>query len=344
MSIAEKTIFKGEECVMLKAGGYTAVVAPKIGAGVLRLRQEDLNAEIFRYNDNVTMETINKAREIWGLPTLYLPNRFDGGILKTSDAVYQLPINEKELNNHLHGFVQNRAHNIEKLLADIGNDSAVLVTYYDYDDNDEFFEFFPVKFRISYTFTLSENGLKQEISLTNKSEKKLPVSICTHTCLNAPICGGGNEADMSLSVPIGLRCELDNRNLPTERLNELSDRDKEYKTGTKMPTLQDISNDMYTACMNKLDGEDFYGSYVTDNRTGVRVCNEVSHNFKFWNIWNDKGDKGYFCPEPMTAMINAPNLSLEREISGYKELSNGETFSCWQRFYAYRFKNNDEEK
>lgn len=334
MSKADKVIFKNEECVMLEAGGYNAVIAPQIGSSVLRLRDEKLKVEVFRYKDDVTMDAINEAREIWGLPTLYLPNRFDKGVLKTSDAVYQLPVNEKDLNNHLHGFVQNRVHEIQKLSAEEENDTAVLVTYYKYDENDEFFKYFPLKFKISYTFTLSKEGLKQEIALTSLADKKLPVSICTHTCINAPICDGGNEADMTLSVPVGNKCELNDRNLPTERLTELSSWDREYKDGVKMPTLQVISDDMYTACMNKLDGEDFYGCYVTDNKKGIRLCNEVSREFKFWNMWNHEGDKGYFCPEPMTAMINAPNLSLDREISGYTELSNGETFTCWQRFFT----------
>ena len=334
MSATEKILFKNQECVMLKADRYTAVIANKIGSSVLRLRDDELKVEVFRYKDDITMETINEAREIWGLPTLYLPNRFDGGVLKTSDAVYNLPVNEPEFNNHLHGFVQNRVHQIKELFADKENDTAVLVTYYDYDENDEFFKYFPLKFKISYTFTLSKDGLKQEIALTNLSDKKLPVSICTHTCINAPFCDGGNEADMTLSVPIEKKCELDDRNLPTERLIELSDWDKEYKNGVKMPTLQDISNDMYTACMNKLDGKDFYGCYATDNKKGIRLCNEVSREFKFWNIWNHEGDKGYFCPEPMTAMINAPNLSLERDISGYTELSKGQAFTCWQRFFT----------
>lgn len=334
MSTAEKILFKNQECVMLRAGKYTAVIADKMGSSVLRLRDEELKVEVFRYKDEVTMETIDQAREIWGLPTLYLPNRFDGGVLKTSDAVYDLPVNEKEFNNHLHGFVQNRVHKIKELYADKENDTAVLVTCYDYDENDEFFKYFPIKFKISYTFTLSGNGLKQEIELTNLGKKKLPVSICTHTCINAPFCDGGNEADIVLSVPIEKKCELNKRNLPTEKLTGLTAWDKEYKNGDKMPTLQDISNDMYTASMNKLDGEDFYGCYATDKKKGIRLCNEVSKEFKFWNIWNDEGNKGYFCPEPMTAMINAPNLSLKREISGYTELSNGQTFSCWQRFFT----------
>ena len=78
------------------------------------------------------------------------------------------------------------------------------------------------------------------------------------------MCDGGREESMRMCVPIIEKCELDKRCLPTEKLLPLKKKDLEYKEGTKMPTLHNISNDMYTAGMNKLDGKDFHGSYVVD--------------------------------------------------------------------------------
>ena len=324
--------FKGEECVMMQSGKYTAVIAPQMGASVLRLRDNENDLEIFRYNEHITMETIDQQREIWGLPTLYLPNRFDAGILKTSDAEYRFPINDKEFGNFIHGWVHKRKHDIECYSSEDGK--CILITSYTFNKNDEMYELFPVDFKISYTFTLSKDGLLQEIYLTSNSDKALPVSICTHTCLNAPMKDGGNEADMRLCVPVEQKCELTRRALPTERLLPLADWDLEYKEGTKVPTGQNIDNDMYTAAANVFRGKPFNGAYVTDVVSGCTMLNEVSKEFKFWNMWNHNGDKGYCCPEPMTAMINSPNLTLPREVSGYRELKKGETFKCWQRFFT----------
>ncbi|GAB5082409.1 hypothetical protein Osc1_15820 [Hominimerdicola sp. 21CYCFAH17_S] len=335
MSCTVDTVFnfKGIKCVKLESRKYFAVVSPEIGSSVLRFFDKENGIEIFRYREDCTIADINKAREIWGLPTLYLPNRFDGGIIRTSDAIYKLPINEKKLGNFLHGWVHKRTHKVEQAFTDCGK--AVLKTSYTFGAEDEMYSFFPVDFKISYTFTLSdERGLEQEIYLENKSKKRLPVSLCTHTCLNAPMTKGGSEEAMRLCVPVGQKCELDERCLPTEKLLPLSDWDIEYKKGLKRPTLQVISNDMYTAAMNTLDGKDFYGTVVTDTATGHKLCNEVSEEFKFWNMWNHDGDKGYFCPEPMTAMINSPNLSLPEEVSGYTELAEGEKFTCRQRFFT----------
>lgn len=330
--VQDNYMMKGVSCVKLTAGKYTAVVSPLFGSSVWRMQDTELNMEIFRYSDSCTAADIDKAREIWGLPTLYLPNRFDGGLLKTSDAEYHLPINEHKLGNFLHGWVHKREHTVEQCFAD--DSRAVLVTSFTHGENDEMYKCFPIDFKITYTFELSEDGLKQTVRLENLSDKKLPVSICTHTCINAPLTPGGKQSGLRLSVPIVERCELDKRCLPTEKLLPLGTKDMRYKNGVMRPTLHQISNDMYTACDNELDGKPFYGVVITDKETGNRLCNEVSKEYKFWNMWNDRGYNGYFCPEPMTAMINCANLKLKPEVSGYKELAKGESFECRQRFFT----------
>lgn len=322
--------FKGVKTALLEAAGYRAVIAYTMGSSVLRLVNDEKGVEVFRYKEDVTAAQINKAREIWGLPTLYLPNRFDRGVIKTSDATYQLPINETLFDNYIHGFVHKREHTVE--LCEVQGESAVCRTSFEYGEGDEMFEYFPLPFKISYTFTLSKDGLKQEIELESRADKALPVSICTHTCINAPITIGGKQKSLRLEVPIEKRCVLDKRCLPTEELRELDTKDKRYKSGAMVPVLHQISNDMYTAAETQLDGKPFYGVVITDKQSGRKILNEVSREFKFWNMWNDRGGKGYFCPEPMTAMINSPNLSLPRDVSGYTELKKGERFGCWQRF------------
>ncbi|MFR6497154.1 MAG: hypothetical protein ACLUOF_12780 [Ruminococcus sp.] len=108
---ATKINWKGMECIQLCAGGYTALIAPGIGSNVLRLHDDAHGVEFFRWDENNTPEDIKQSAEVWGLPTLYLPNRFADGVLKTSDATYQLPVNEAApFHNHIHGFLHKREH------------------------------------------------------------------------------------------------------------------------------------------------------------------------------------------------------------------------------------------
>lgn len=326
--------FNGTACVRLQAGGYEALVAYEIGSNVIRLRDNTNGIEFFRFNADNSAETIKQSAEVWGLPTLYLPNRFADGVLKTSDAVYQLPVNEKApYNNHIHGFLHKRVHEVVEHNSD--SNCAWVKTRYVYDERDEFFRYLPVSFVAEYTFTLSENGLEQNIKFINTSGSKvLPMSLASHTTINAPFVDGGKESDIRLTVPIGKKCELNDRCLPTEKLNPLTMWDLEYKSGNKCPVLQVCDNDMYFGEYAELDHEKFHGVIAEDIASGKKICYEVSDEYKFWIIWNDRGFNHYFCPEPMTAMIDAPNLSLPADVTGYCEIKPGETFEANQRFFT----------
>ena len=112
-SIQAQTItYKGEPCIELRAGDYLAMIAPGIGSNVIRLRNEAHDIEFFRYHEETTIEEIKQSPEVYGLPTLYLPNRLDGGRLKTSDALYHLNVNESNLGNFIHGFLHKRQHTV----------------------------------------------------------------------------------------------------------------------------------------------------------------------------------------------------------------------------------------
>ena len=329
---ARKADHKGIEAVELAAGGYYAVVAPQIGSNVLRLRNNDMGIEVFRYSDDVSIAEIMNSTEVWGLPTLYLPNRFDGGLLKTSDGEYHLPVNEGKFGNHLHGFLQKRAHKIKALAAEDGK--AYVTTEYIYDENDFFFTCFPIKFTSEITIELSENGMKHTISLTNNSDKMMPISIATHTTINAPFVDGGKQENIRLQVPAVKKINFNKRRwLPDGTVSELDKHDKEYIKG-KVPVLKNICNDMYFGGTLKLDGEDFHGCVMTDTESGKSLCYEAGDLYKFWIVWNDKGFKNYFCPEPMTAQVNAPNLDIPREESGYAEIAPGENYTVSQKFFT----------
>lgn len=331
---AELFDWKGMTCVKLSAGGYEAWVANEIGSNVIRLRDNVNGLEFFRFVESNTPDAIKQSAEVWGLPTLYLPNRFADGVLKTSDAVYQLPVNEPApYNNHIHGFLHKRAHEVVEYKAD--DNCAWVKTRYVYNEKDEFFKYLPVRFTAEYTFTLSEQGLEQNIRFINMDgEKVLPMSLASHTTINSPFVDGAKEEDIRLTVPIGKRCELNERCLPTGQLKVPTMHDLEYSNGSKKPVLQVVDNEMYFGGYIDIDGEKFHGVIAEDTASGKKLCYEVSEEYGFWIIWNDRGFNHYFCPEPMTAMIDAPNLSMPADVTGYREVKPGDVFEAHERFFT----------
>lgn len=323
--------YKGKEVIELTAGKYKAVVAPFLGSNVMRMQDTENDIEIFRFNEALSPTELQASAEVYGFPTLYLPNRLAGGVLKVSDATYNFPLNDP-LGNHIHGFLHKREHSIVSAVAD--SNKAIAKTEYIYNENDEFFKIFPVSFKAEYTFTLSEEGLDYSFTMTNTSDKQLPYGVCNHTTINGPFTKDGNGLDMRLYIPIGEKWELSPSCIPTGEFLPETNHDKQYLTGSQVPVLHDIDNDVFFAEEGSFDGKPFYGAIATDTASGRQIFYEVCKDFKFWVIWNDKGDKGYFCPEPCTWIIDAPNQPIPADESGYRELAPGEAHTLTEKIYT----------
>ncbi len=328
---AKKFDYKGEECIELIAGDYQAYVAPFIGSNIIRLYNAEKDIELLRFKDDITLEELKGACTTYGLPTLYLPNRLAGGILKTSDATYTFPVNEPQFNTYLHGFLHTRPYEIAEIST--GEDYAMAKTVYTFDENDEAFAHFPVSFRAEIQVKLTASGLSYKFTMTNLSQVQMPFGVCSHTAFFAPFTKEGDGMDVRLYLPIGDRCEIDKNYLSTEELLPLNDHDRQYLSGSLIPVHQPIDTEMYFGKPGIKDEKPYYGAIATDVKTGARICYEVDQEYKFFIVWNEWGEKGYFCVEPQTWMVNAPNLSLLPESTGYQELAPGESKSLTQKLY-----------
>ena len=331
MSSIKEITLEGKPCIEMSAGDYLCILAPKLGNNMLRFRDNKKNIEVFRYDAEHPYTTAKQSPEVYGYPFLYLPNRLDNGLLTVSDATYHLPVNEEgPFYNAIHGFIQKRPYNV--ISSEVINDDAVrVVSEYKYNEQDEMFSYFPVAFTLRMTYTLSANdGLLQEVEMINDSDKMLPCGFCSHTPFNAPFVDGTDEKDYVLNVPVKERWEITNRCLPTEKVHPLTEYDERYNKGIMPCVGKNLDNDLYTAAdSNTLDGEPFNGAYSTHVPSGAKICYEVSKEYRFWCVWNDRGINGYFCPEPCTWMINAPNLSLPPEKIGPDE-----SYECWQHIFT----------
>jgi len=324
--------YQDKDVIILTAGRYTATIAPFLGSNIIRMQDIENDIDFFRNDESLSVEELKASAEVYGFPTLYLPNRLSNGVLKVSDYTYNFPVNDP-LGNHLHGFLHKREHEI--VAAAVEGSSAVARTAYTYDEKDPFFSTFPVSFKAEYTFMLSDEGMNYEFKLTNLSDRQLPFGVCNHTAFKGPFVKGADPLDTRLYVPIGDKWQLSKKCIPTLDFTELDHHDKQYLTGSMIPVEHDIDNDVYYAIDGEMDGKPFYGAVASDLGSGKQIRYEVCRDFKYWVIWNDHGDKGYFCPEPMTWIIDAPNLPLPAEETGYMELAPGEAKVLTERIYSY---------
>ncbi len=322
----------GAPVIEMKAGGYLAIIAPTVGSNVARLRDCKNKIEILRFHKENPIKKLTASPEVYGLPTLYFGNRLNYGIMRASDATYHWPNNEGRMQNHIHGFLHKRNHTVIETLVD--GDKAIAKTQYIYDEKDLFFEYYPVKFQADYVFTLDENGLHYDFTLTNLSDKQMPYSVCHHTAFTAPFTKNGIGKDIRIKIPAVSRCMINWRCLPTGEFRKLSAYDQQYVEGTKMVDKVVLDNDIYNVEMGELDGKPFYGAIMTDQASGKRVCYEVDETYKFFIAWNDRGRKSYYCIEPMTAMIDAPNLDMPQDVTGYIELAPSESKTVSQHIYT----------
>lgn len=318
--------------IEMRAGGYLAIIAPSVGCNVARLRNCKEGIEILRYHKKHPMRKLTASPEVYGLPTLYLPNRLGYGKLRTSDATYQLPVNESRFQNYIHGFLQKRPYTIVE--AKTQGDKAIVRGEFLYDEADEFYQYLPISFKSCLEFELDENGLHYRFTLTNLSNRQMPYGVCNHAAFKTPFIHGHKGTDIRIKLPATERIMINERRLTTGEFKKPSFYDERYINGTQKIHKQYIDNDMYRIEKMELDGRPFYGVIMTDVPSGKRVCYEVDETFPFFIVWNDKGTKDYYCPEPMSWLIDAPNLDLPADVTGYIELAPNESKTITEHIFT----------
>ena len=329
----EQFTYKGVPCHKMLFGNYSAIFCAELGGLMLRFRDEKNNYEILRFDENASMQTVKENICLYGLPTLFLPNRFHKGILKTSDNTYQLPINEPDFNNFIHGFLHMRAFKVTETVS--CDEYCKITSEYNYDENDDFFEYLPLCFKAQIIFTLSDKGIEYNLKITNLSKSVLPVVAGSHTAINLPFCENSKKEDLRIKVNVDERVVLNKNLVSTGEFIPLNDYDLKYKNGELNPLTTSIDNDMYSINSIDKDGNFFNGVEIFDDKLKHCIRYEAGSEYKYWLFWNHWGDMGFCCPEPMSALIDAPNIPLSPEVTGYTELKTGETWTGYQRISTF---------
>lgn len=321
--------YQGEAAVWLKAGPYEAAVLPGTGANLIALRDVEKGYRIIREPEADELESFLARPMAHGIPVLFPPNRYDGGQFRIGELEYRLPINEPERGNHLHGLCFDQPWETVRTGADERSSYAEFAFERDAIHTD--LVQFPHRFRLTLLYTLSADGLRQQVTVHNLSPQPMPCMLGFHTAVNAPFVPGSTNADCRFTMTIGGRWELDDRMLPTGRKQPLSPFEASFRDETTgaSPFAEAMDNH-YSA----VPGPGGNRMMLTDTRANVRLVYEAGGKYRQWMIWNNVASGGFFCPEPQINMVNAPSLRLPVEETGLLLLPPGETWTESSRLYV----------
>lgn len=317
----EKTSWDGEEAILLSAGGFEGIIMPSVGANFISLVHKERKLDILRTPSDIY--ELKKQPEVWGIPFLLLPNRIGDGTFTIGDRVYSFPINT-EGNNHIHGFVHKRRWKVAKMQT-FHEDMAEVELKFENCKSSDFFVHYPHEFICRITFRLSRQGLTKTVYVENRSSVVMPMGAGYHTAIKIPFREGGRIEDYRVWLAVGKKWELDERNLPTGKQLELNENEKQLRIGGIMAQGEAVFGH-YAVEPLELGDRKFNGCIIEDSCSETRLFYEAGSNFGHWMIWNQDGKSGFFCPEPMSWVANAPNIMLPHAVTGLVLLESAGTW------------------
>ncbi|WP_373229397.1 aldose 1-epimerase [Cohnella sp.] len=322
---AKQGKYESEEAILLKHGSYSAVLLPRVGGNLVSLRDDVRGFRFIREPEGADWSSFIERPMVHGIPVLFPPNRYDAGVFEFDGRAYSFPINEQETGNHLHGFVYQSPWEVVSF-GSTDEESTVTVKLR-FDEQHPDFNYFPHTMTLSQTFSLSNKGLTQSFDAVNESELALPFMLGFHTSLNAPFAPGSSVSDLECGLSIEDRWELDRRMLPTGGTQPLNEGELLLKAGKGSPYFASLDNH-YSASAAGTNAMTLY-----DKRENVTFVYEAGEAYKHWMVYNAAANGKFFCPEPQTGMVNAPNVKLPVERTGLIRLEPGQKWSAATRMY-----------
>ncbi|MDX2196701.1 MAG: hypothetical protein NW207_09810 [Cytophagales bacterium] len=275
--------------------GEKAGIIPGYGAtlNMLILSKNNTLLDIVDGSPNYEYLIGEGAEYCKGMILFPFPNRICGGQYIFEGNTYQLPINEADMQNAIHGFAANKAFAIESEKCTENN--AELTLSYTTSGHDEGYPFI-CKIWVTYTLT-ADKGLICSTKISNADTKNLPVGLGWHPYFKL---GNAGIDELWLKLPTNEELLSNERMIPTGR----------KKVGIKYKKR------------NKIETTAFDTGYVVDNNsknTRTTSLKDKEKDIKL-RIWQEVGKYGYnflqiYTPphrksiaiEPMTCATDAFN-------------------------------------
>lgn len=288
--------------ISIRKGPLEATAYPQYGGNLARLCWKGM--ELLRTPE--PPDVLAEKAELYGLPVLFPPNRIADGRFTYNGRRCELPLNEgRPRNNHIHGLALRQPWSV----AEQGDDA--LVMEFRYGHLHAAFDGFPYPFCLRLSYRLDNDCLTQELRVQNCGDTPLPYGLGFHSAFNAP-------KRIRITTEAWRWELLPPRYLPSERRLPWAELDPNEWID---PSLGRIS--VHTPVGNgALAGRPFRGAVLDYGERAFAY--EIDEKFQQWFLWTPEPNSGFICPEPMSCMVNAPNLSLPPEVHGFAALPPGQ--------------------
>jgi len=328
----EKISWHGIDAVLLETNVYEAILVPSMGANLIKLYNKEKQVDILRTPTKEDMETFLSRPQIFGVPLLFPPNRIEDGMYTFEGKKYVYPITIPAQHNYHHGILKSQVFNVTRTHIS-AKTVEVEASFFSNRINRDIFVNFPHEFICTMKFVLSDTEMTQTVTFTNLGTERMPLGVGYHTPIRLPFTKGSDKSDYKLRLSAGKRWELSERSLPTGNILNLSAEESLLRGDGLNPTGKPIEIALTDEAILE-DGKPYHGAILINTKENISVYYEVDSQFKHWTLWNNGGEVDWVCPEPQTWAINAPNLKLPAETTGFQAVDGGMSWSGTTKFYV----------
>ena len=310
---AEQRVRSGRQ-IGLRHGPYTATVAT-VGAVVRELTYAGHNLVVPFAPDHVRDNYDHSVLVPW-------PNRIGQGRYTFQGQEHQLPLNEVELGNAIHGLVLWNEWDVETWTESRAQLSTRVTARPGY----------PFDLHVRASYTLDESGLTWRVETSNVGTGDAPYGVGTHPYLTP---GQGMADDWSITVPAASVLETSPQTMLPVALHDVTEfEDARYDLRSRTPLARRVLDHAFTALETpdaaasgaevELRGENGAGVGVSWDPDLLPWVQVVTSDFP-----GTPADRRAVAVEGMTCPANAFNTG-----EGLVTLHPGDTHRAWWNIHG----------
>jgi aldose 1-epimerase len=305
----ETTVYILEEA----GGAARAAIWPQAGFNLFgwQARYEDRLLDLI-YADSKFFDNGRPTRT--GIPVLFpFPNRIRQGRFHWDGKEYQLPLNDSNSQNAIHGFACRRPW---RVVAQGADETSAWLTgeFWGAVDAPDSRTHWPADYRLRLTYRLEAHRLRLEALVENPDHNPLPFGLGYHPYLRVPLTAEGQPEDCWIETKAGAMWELKD-SLPTgARHAALRAGDLSQPRPFQLLNVDDLLTDLEPLAAPGKEGL-LYRGQIEQRSEQIAVRLLTSPAFRELVVFTP-AHRQAFCLEPYTCPTDAINLQQQGVDAG----------------------------